>query len=82
MAGDDYEAVGGEELVFNRGDIRACHSIFILNNSICESDPNENFFSDLAYVSGVQPIIIDPVTAQVFIDDSAEPECKYNEYRM
>ena len=69
-------AVAGEELVFNRGDTRVCHTIDILQDSICESDPNEQFFSDLAYVSGVQPINIFPMTAEVIIDDTAEPECK------
>jgi len=37
--------------------------------------PNENFYSDLAFVSGIRPIIIDPRSAEVIIDDDAEPEC-------
>ena len=76
VAGADYVAVAGEQLVFNVGDTRVCHTIDILQDNICENDPNEFFLSDLAYVSGVQPITIYPPTAQVIIDDSAEPECK------
>ena len=78
VAGADYVAVAGEELVFNRGDTRVCHTIDILQDNICEYPPNENFFSDLAYVSGMQPITIAPPTAQVIIDDSDEPECEYS----
>lgn len=63
--------------MFNRGDIRVCHTIDILQDSICEDDPNEHFFSDLSYVSGVLPITINPPTAEVIIDDSDELECKY-----
>ena len=62
--------------MFNPSDTRVCHTIIIQQDDICESDPNESFFSDLAYVSGIQTIIIDPPTAEVVIDDSAEPECK------
>ena len=41
---------------------------------MCENNPNEQFFSDLTYVSGLQPAI-DPPTARVVIDDNGEPEC-------
>ena len=75
VAGLDYVKVVGREFVFNRRDIRVCHNIDILQDSDLELVPNEFFFIDLSYVSGVQPIIIDPATAQVVIDDSAEPEC-------
>ena len=77
VAGADYVAVSGEELLFNRGDTRVCHTIDILQDNICESDPNEFFFSDLAYVSGLMPITISPPTTQVIIDDNMEEECKY-----
>ena len=76
VAGVDYLAVTGEELVFNPCDARVCSTIHILQDSISEHDPNEDFFMDLAYVSGVQPIIITQPMAQVVIDDSDEPECK------
>ena len=72
VAGVDYEAVDGEELVFNRGDQRVCHTIVILNDNILEYPPNENFFSNVKFLSGVQPIIVDPQTAEVVIDDSSE----------
>ena len=64
------------DLTFNRGDTQVCHTITILQDDICEYPPNENFFSDLAYVSGVMPITIAPRTAEVVIDDSDEDECK------
>lgn len=75
VAGSDYVAVAGEELVFNRSNIRVCHVIGILDDSICEDDPNENFFLDLAFISGMQPIRIEPGTAEVIIDDAEEREC-------
>ena len=52
-----------------------CHTITILNDDECEKDPNENFFSDLSYVSGDQPIEINPARAEVVINDIGEPEC-------
>ena len=61
-------------LVFNRGDTRVCHTIDILQDNICKN--NEVFFSDLSYVSGEDPITIDLSTAEVTIDDTAEPKCK------
>ena len=79
VAGDDYVPVSGENLVFASGETRVCHTIEIINDDICEHNPNEFFFSDLAYVSGMQPITIAPPTARVVIDDSGEPECKCNE---
>ena len=72
----DYEAVIDEPLVFNPGITRVCHDIIILQDDICESDPNEFFFSNLTLSSGMQPIIVFPPSAEVIIDDTAEPECK------
>ena len=74
----DYEAVASEDLVFSRGATRACHTIYINQDNICESSSNEFFFSDLAYVSGILPITISPPTARVIIDDSDQPECEYS----
>lgn len=74
---DDYAEVADEQLIFSHGTTRVCHSIFIMNDAICERDTNETFFSELAYISGVLPITINPTTAQVVIDDTDEPECKY-----
>jgi len=69
-------AVAGKELVFNHNDTRVCHTIDILQDTICENDSIELFISGLANVRDVQ-IYIDPSTAQVVIDDTAEPECEY-----
>ena len=52
-----------------------CHTVNITDDNVCENEPNEQFFSDLSYVSGIQPVNIDPARATVIIDDSAEPEC-------
>ena len=52
-----------------------CLDINILNDSNCEIDPIEDFFSNLAYVSGEQPINVDSTRARVIIKDTAEPEC-------
>ena len=54
-----------------------CHTIFIINDDICESTDTEDFFSDLSSANGMLPIIISPETARVVIDDSNEPECEY-----
>ena len=60
--------------MLNYGETRVCYIVSILQDSICENTTNERFFSDLAYVSGLQ-LTIDPSTVQVFIDDTEEPEC-------
>ena len=65
-------AVFEEPLVFARGQNRVCHDITILQDDDCEILRVEDFFSNLEYVSGVQPITIDPARARVVID---EPEC-------
>ena len=76
MAGSDYVAVIRELLMFPRGTVRVCHTVTINQDNECEILPeNEFFFSDLSLVSGVGDIIIRPPTAQVIIDDTAEPEC-------
>ena len=66
--------VVGEQLVFNTGDERQCHTITIVDDDDCEQ-PAENFFSDLRLYSGQQFITIYPARAQVIIDDDNEPEC-------
>ena len=70
----DYDEIVGFELVFNIGDDRVCHNVSINDDNECEQ-PAESFLSQLSYVSGELPIIIDPEDARVFIDDTAEPEC-------
>ena len=57
-----------------RGSSRQCHSVIILDDDLCEV-PLENFFADLAYVSGRQVIEINTPTTQIVIDVSGEPEC-------
>ena len=58
----------GEELVFNCGDQRVCHTLVILNDKILEYPPNENYFSNVKFLSGVQPIIVGPQATEVVID--------------
>ena len=62
-------------LMFGVGDERVCYDIGIVNDTICELEPIEDFFSNLVYISGEQPIIIDTARTRVIIDDTAEPEC-------
>ena len=75
MSPGDYGAVVNEPLVFNMGDVRVTHTIVINQDDECEDDPYEDFFSNLALVSGVQPITVIRPRAQVIINDSLEPEC-------
>ena len=74
-SGVDYIGVANVILIFGVGDSRVCLDINILNDSNCEIDPIEDFFSNLAYVSGEQPINIDSTRTRVIIKDTAEPEC-------
>ena len=75
VAGEDYTAVVGEPLAFAKGQSRECHTMLITQDDICDNDRIEDFFSDLAYVSGIMPINIDPPRTRVIIDDTNEPEC-------
>ena len=61
-------------LMFVRGSMRECHSVQILQDDECELTP-ESFSANLAYVSGIPIITIDPPRTGVFIDDSNEQEC-------
>ena len=78
VPGDDYTvAPDQQQLEFPRGSRRACHNISILQDDMCER--NETFSSSLSLLSGMEPIIIDPSTAQVVIVDDRETECsKYH----
>ena len=51
------------------------HTILIGQDDICETDPDEFFFSNIIIVSGTQPIDVICPQATVIIDDSLEPEC-------
>ena len=75
VSSDDYNAVVNQLLVFNLGDERVTHTITINQDNECEDDSSEDFFSNLALVSGVQPIAVTRSRAQVIIDDTLEPEC-------
>ena len=78
ITGDfDYNSTVMPQLVFEKGDKNQSHTIPIHNDTVCESNPNEQFSSNLVYVSGLRPIMIDPMraTATVIIDDTNEPEC-------
>ena len=60
--------------MFTPGSTQECHNVSILQDERCEQPP-ENFFADLAYASGIQPININISTTRVIIDDSGELEC-------
>ena len=72
---NDYNAVSNEVVQFNVGDTSRTHTIMINNDTICEDEPNEMFFSNIALGIGRQPIFVIQPQANVTIDDSAEPEC-------
>ena len=72
---DDHTAVVNQMLQFNVGDVRVTHTITINQDNECENAPNEFFFSNLTFVSGVQPINLIRPRAQIIIDDNLEPEC-------
>ena len=63
------------QLQFNQGDQRVCNAITINQDEICENNPNEDFFSNLALASGMQPITVIRERARVIIDDNMESEC-------
>ncbi|CAI8013544.1 hypothetical protein GBAR_LOCUS8570 [Geodia barretti] len=73
---NDYNAVSGEIVQFNVGDTFQTHRIIINHDMMCENDPNEFFFSNIALDSGVQPIFVIQPQATVTINDDAEPECR------
>ena len=75
MSPDDYGGVIDQLIQFNTGDINQTHTITIAQDLLCEDDPNEFFFSNIAFVSGTQPIEVIHPQARVIIDDSMEPEC-------
>ena len=75
MSPDDYISVANVRLDFAIGDERACHSVHIIDDDICEDDPNENFFSSLDLGDGEQSIIVDPSLTEVIVDDANQPEC-------
>ena len=75
VSSDDYIAVVNQMHQFNVGDVRVTHTITINLDAECENAPNEYFFSNLALVSGIQPMNLIRPRAQIIINDSLEPEC-------
>ena len=71
----DYDAVNGETVQFSMGDTFQTHTI-IINDDLCENDPNEFFFSNITLDTGVQPIFVIQPQTTVTIDDAAELECR------
>ena len=65
----------GANLVFAPGHSRRCHTVDIPQDALCEHPDSENFFANLAYVSGIQNIFVVRNRTRVIIDDSNEPEC-------
>ena len=72
----DYDAVNGEIVQFAMGDTFQTYTIIINNDDMCENDPNEFFFSNIALDTGVEPIFVINPQANVTINDAAEPECR------
>ena len=76
---DDYTGVADVRLDFTIGQDRACHRVSIIDDDICEIDPNESFFSSLEFGGGELPITVDPSLTEVIIDDTNQPDCgEYN----
>ena len=62
-------------LTFAAGDSESCHTVVINQDDECEDPVPEDFFANLAYVSGIQNINVVQDRTRVLIDDSNEPEC-------
>ena len=75
MSPDDYLGISNEIIQFNVGDVRVNHNITIIDDEICEDNPNEFFYSNLTLFSGEQPIIVIRPDALIVIDDTLEPDC-------
>ena len=75
VAGADYVAVVNQLLEFSVGDTRICYTVTINQDELCENNPNENFFVNLEYESGILPITVSPHRANVVVDDDGEVEC-------
>ena len=74
-AENDYVGISNQQLVFEIGDSKVCHTIDITDDNDCEVQQIQDFFSNLDLDSGEDPIIIRPERAQVIINDTAEQEC-------
>lgn len=61
---------------FNIGDTFRTFSIVLNDDSVCENETNEHFFSFIQLGSGMQPIYIVQPNTTITIDDSEEAECR------
>lgn len=73
VAGIDYEATS-VQLEFPRGSTRECHTVTIIPDEVCELT-SEDFFADLALVTGTPIININSSVTQIIIDDADETDC-------
>ena len=71
----DYVGLADVHLYFGVGDLRVYNNIEVIHNNICESEQIKDFFVDLVYVRGEQPIVIDPERTRIVINSTAETEC-------
>ena len=68
---------------FNMGETSVVHNITIINDDLCETEPDEFFLSDIVTVTGVGEINIVEPQARVTIEDASEEECgKYLNHKM
>ena len=68
----DYSGFEDVPLIFEVGDHRVCHSIHVLNDSLCELSPTEYFISLLEYESGEIMVIISPDQTRIIINDTSD----------
>ena len=66
--------MSGEVIEFLPGDTNKMHRIMIVNDNICEIDPDEDFFSSITSAIGFDVMVTEPL-ARVVINDALEPEC-------
>ena len=71
----DYNAISGNIIQFNTGDGSKTFGITINQDSSCEDDPNEYFYSTLSLVSPTHRTILSPPRTVIHINDSLEAEC-------
>ena len=62
-------------ILFEAGNVTQSHRVQINDDNICEDQPNENFFSNIALNSGIPDIFVTEPRATVTIDDTGEDEC-------
>ena len=67
--------VTSEIIQFNRGDVTHAQRIIINDDSECEDNPNENFFSNIALESGIPDISVTVPQTTITIDDSLQRDC-------